>query len=391
MRKVTFALAWLSVGVALVACGGSDENQTPKTPATPVATAATPAPTTPATAEAPKEEPKPKESLADLQQKTMKAYTAAMNAHDAKALAALYADSGVVKMGGAPDLTGRDAIATSYGKLFEAFKDYTTAPTRVVVKNDVVVVEWTFNGTHTGDLWGVKASEKKVGLQGVDVFWFSPEGQIKEQHVYYDGATIFSQIGMSKQKARSIPAMPTGAPQVLKSTDSPDEAKNTDVMKTMSTAMDAKKEADFVGTMADTVEWDDMTQPVTSKGKNDAKKFLKEFSTGFSDAKTTTTNSWAAGDVVVTENTWTGTHKGSFFGMPATKKSVTVKNIDIGQFKDGKLVKGWGYSNGADFAMQLGLIPKPGDAKGAPPAGDKKPAAGDKKPADPKTGAGAKK
>ena len=376
MRKVSFALA---VGFVLVACGGGDENQAPKTPVTPpAATETAPAPT----AEAPKEEVKPKEARVDLQYKTMKGYMAAMNAHDAKAVSGFYAEGAVVKLGGAPDTTGRDAIAQSYGKLFDAFKDYTVAASRVVVKNDVVVTEWTFNATHTGDLWGIKASEKKVGAQGVDVLWFTPEGQIKEHHVYYDGATILSQIGMSKQKGRSIPTLPTGAPQILRSTDGADEAKNTDVMKAMTAAMDSKKEADFLGTMADTVEWDDMTQPATSKGKTDAKKFLKEFSTGFPDAKTTTTNSWAAGDIVVTENTWAGTHKGSFFGIPATKKSVTVKNVDIGQFKDGKLVKGWGYSNGADFAMQLGLMPKPGDAKAAPATGDKKPA--DKKPADTK-------
>src|SRR5262245_8268972 len=115
MRKVSFALA---VGFVLVACGGGDENQAPKTPAAPPV-ATTPAAT--ATAEAPKEEAKPKESLADLQMKTMKGFAAALNAHDAKTLAGLYAENAVVKMGGAPDATGRDAIAQNYGKLFEAF------------------------------------------------------------------------------------------------------------------------------------------------------------------------------------------------------------------------------------------------------------------------------
>ncbi len=385
MRKVSFALA---VGFVLVACGGAEENQAPKTPEAPVATApaATPAPT----AEAPKEDAKPKESLAELQQKALKGYVEATNAHDAKKLAGLYAEGAMVKIAGAPaEASGREAIAQSYGKLFEAFKDYTMAPSRELVKGDVVVVEWAFNGTHTGDLWGIKATEKKVGAQGVDVMWFTPEGQIKEHHVYYDGGTIFSQIGLSKQKARSIPTL-ASSPQVVTSTGSADETKNVEAMKTMTAAMESKKEADWLGGMADNVEYDEMTQPQTSKGKAEAKKFFKEMTTAFPDTKTTVSNSWGIGDFVVTESSWTGTHKGTFFGMPATKKSVTVKGVEIAQFKDGKMVKGWGYSNGADFMQQLGMMPKPGeakagadkkpaDAKAAPAGGDKKPAADTKK------------
>lgn len=384
MRKVSFALA---VGFALVAgCGGGEENQAPKTPATPAAT--TPAVTAPApTAEAPKDEAKPKESLAELQQKTMKGYVEATNAHDAKKLSGFYAEGGVVKIAGAPaDASGREAIAQSYQKLFEAFKDYTVAPSRVFTKGDIAVVEWAFNGTHTGDLWGIKATEKKVGAMGVDVMWFTPEGQIKEHHVYYDGGTILSQIGLSKQKARSIPTL-ASSPQVITSTGSADETKNIESAKNMDAAMDAKKDADWLANMADNVEYDDMTQPQTSKGKPEAKKFFKEMTTAFPDIKSTTHNAWAFGDFVVTETSWTGTHKGAFFGMPATKKSVTAKGLDIMQFKDGKMVHGWGYSNGADFMQQLGMMPKAGEAK----AGDKKPAdakaapaAGDKKAADAK-------
>ncbi|MBX3206705.1 MAG: ester cyclase [Labilithrix sp.] len=385
MRKVSFAVA---VGFVLAACGG-EETPAPKTPEAPAVTATPP---TAPTAEAPKEEA-PKESLAELQQKTIKGMIAAINAHDAKKLAGFYAEGGVVKIAGAPaDASGREAIAQSYTKLFEAFKDYTTAPNRLFVKGDVVVVEWAFNGTHTGDLWGIKASEKKVGAQGVDVLWFTPEGQVKEHHVYYDGGTILSQIGLSKQKARAIPAFGSN-PEVVTASGSEAETKNVEALTAMGAAMEAKKEADWLGAMTDTVEWDDMTQPQTSKGKAEAKKFFKAMTTGFPDAKTTVVNAWGIGDFVIHETSWTGTHKGAFFGIPATKKSVTVKSIDIIQYKDGKLAKGASYSNGADFMMQLGLMPKPGDAK---PAADKKPAdakapaadakpAADKKPADTKT------
>lgn len=373
MRNVSVALA---IGFLLVACGG-EENQPPKAPVTPPPPAAAPAP---AVVEAPKEEPKPKESLMDLEKKALKAFADAQNARDAKKLGVLYTDSAVVKAAGAPDATGRDSIVAHYEKLFNAFGDYKAAANRVFVKDDVVVVDWAFTGTHTGDLWGIKGTEKKVGVQGVDVFWFTPEGLIKEQHIYYDGGAVLSQIGLSKTKARGIPTLAAGAPQVVNSTGAADEAKNIETTKAMHAAFDAKKEADWLATITDTTEWDDASSPTTSKGKTDAKRFFKEMTTAFPDNKTTVANSWGFGDTVVSEIAWAGTHKGSLFGIPATKKSVNVKGLEIAQYKDGKIVKGWTFANSADLMMQLGVLPAPG-------AKDAKVAAGDKKAADPKAAA----
>jgi steroid delta-isomerase-like uncharacterized protein len=360
----------------LSACGG--EEKPPQTPATPAAT--TPAPTAAPTAEAPKEEPKPKETLAQLEEKTGRGIVDAMNAHDAKKLAGFYTESAVVKVAGMPDSTGRDAIAANMQKVFDAFPDFKTNAARVWAKGDVVVVEWAFNGTHQGDYFGIKGTEKKVGTQGVDVMWFTPEGQIKELHSYFDPATVMSQIGVSPMKARPIPAIPN-KPEVFM-TPGADEAKNADGVKALTAALENKKEADFVGGLADNVEYDDMTQPQGMKGKADGKKFFKEMTTGFPDAKHGITNTITVGDFVIVEGTMSGTHKGSFFGLPATKKPVNTKSVTIFQYKDGKMVKGWGYANGADLMMQLGKMPapkaagdkKPADAKAAPAAGDKKPA-----------------
>jgi steroid delta-isomerase-like uncharacterized protein len=370
MRKVSFGLA---VGFVLVACGGG-ESEPPKTPATPAPTM-TPAPTTTASAEPPKEEPK-KASFAEMQAKTMTGFMEAINAHDAKKLSTMYTDSATVKVAGAPDVTGREAIAASWQKLFDAFSNYKVGASRVFKKDDVAIVEWSFNGTHSGDLWGMKATEKPVGAQGVDVAWFDKDtGLIKEHHVYYDGATILSQIGVSKQKARPIPTVPSSMPTPIESKGTPEESKNVDVYKATMAAMEAKKEADFLAGIADNAEYDDMTMPQTMKGKAEAKKFFKEMTTAFPDAKGQLLNAWGFGDYIVAEMQMTGTNKGPFMGMPATKKTINVKGLDVQQFKDGKMVRGWSYSNGAEFAQQMGLMPtpKPAGDKGATPAkpGDK--------------------
>ncbi|MBX3192561.1 MAG: ester cyclase [Labilithrix sp.] len=360
MRKISFGL--IGLGLVLVACGGEDMLPAPNAPTPPVVETPAPAP------EAPKAEaPKPQPTLAELQQKNGRAMGEAMNAHDAKKLASFYAENAVVKMAGMPDVTGREAIAASWQKMFDAMGGFKTAVSRLWVKGDVVVVEWGFNATHSGDMMGVKATEKPVGAMGVEVMWFTPDGLVKESHVYHDSGTIMSQIGVSKQKARPIPSL-AAQPQVFASTGSPDEAKNVDAASKMSAAFEKKNEADFVGASADDITWDDMTQPETMKGKAAGKKYFAEMTKAFPDAKATHSNVWGIGDYVIAEETFSGTHKGALFGIQPTKKSVNMHGLTIMQFKDGKVIKGWSYGNGAEMMSQLGQLPAAPAAKDAKPA-----------------------
>jgi steroid delta-isomerase-like uncharacterized protein/uncharacterized protein (TIGR02246 family) len=367
MRKVSFALA---AGL-LLACGGADENAQSNTAANPPP--ATPAVTAPApsSTEAKPEEAK-KPSPAEAMQKTMAAYGAAMQAHDAKKLASLYADAAVMKMPGMPDVTGKDAIEKHWTQDFATFSNGKSNSTRVFTKGDVAVVEWVFNATHTGDLGPIKATEKPIGVAGADVLWFTPEGQIKEEHSYMDMGTVMSQIGVSKQKARAIPTIPTTPPTVITATGSETETKNAEAAKKMMGAFEKKSDADFMAGAADDIQWDDMTQPDTTKGKAANKKYFKAMTTAFPDIKVSEQNVWGIGDYVIAEGTITGTQKGAFFGIPAKNKPVTLHGLDVMQFKDGKIVHGWSYSNSAEMAEQLGLIPHPGAAKGAPAKADAK-------------------
>ncbi|HEY8076178.1 MAG TPA: ester cyclase [Labilithrix sp.] len=351
----------------LGACGGGDEPKTAQNPPAPTVT-----PPAPTATEAPKaEDPKPAPlSPMEAQKKTGMGIQEAMNAHDAKKLASYFTDDAVVKVIGMPDVTGRDAIQAQYDKMFVGLPNLKNGAARVfVTKDGPTIVEWAAAGKHTGEMFGMKGTEKDVGFMGVSVIWFSPDGtQVKEEHVYHDVGTIMSQLGVSKQKARPIPTIPTGMPQVFVPGGA-DEQKNLDATNKMNGAFEKKSEADFIGGVADDVQWDDMTQPDTMKGKDSGKKFFKMFMTAFPDGKVTDAKVWAVGDYVINESTFSGTHKGVLFGaIQPTKKQVTLHGIDIIQYKDGKAVHGWSYGNSGEMMAQLGLLPKMGDAKAQPPA-----------------------
>lgn len=374
MRRISFGLAAVSLcALVFAACGG--ETVTPPTTPTPPVATTPPEPTPPAPT--PSEPAKPAPTLAELQKKAGEGIGAAINAHDPKKIASFYTENATIKFAGMPDLTGRDAIEQMWTKNFAGAKDSKSMANRIWVKGDVVVVEWAWAGVHSGDMMGVKATEKPVGMQGVDIMWFTPEGLVKEQHTYADVGTIMSQIGVSKQKGRPVPAIPT-APTVVVSTNGDNEAKNVDLAKKMFGAFEKKSDADFLGNASDDIQWDDMTMPETMKGKAAGKKFFADMTKAFPDVKVENPNVWGIGDFVIAEGTLSGTHKGAFMGIQPTKKSINLHGVDIVQVKDGKIVRGWSYANGGEMMMQLGLMPPPG-------AKDAKPAAGktDAKPATP--------
>lgn len=212
-----------------------------------------------------------------------------------------------------------DRAVAECQKRFADVPDARCAATRVWLAGEHVVVEWAMKG------------REALGVMGLDV----------DGKVYFDAATLTSLRGESKLHARPALATLPEKPAVFTGEEN---AQNVALAKSLREAFDAKKDADFIGAMADEVEWDDMSQPQTSKGKADAQRFIKELSVAFPDYKSTTSSMIAVGDWVIVETSFSGTHKAPFFGAPPTKKTVASKQAQVMQFKDGKLVRGTGYT-----------------------------------------------
>jgi len=63
---------------------------------------------------------------------------------------------------------------------------------------------------------------------------------------------------------------------------------------------------------------------------------------------------FASGDYVFTELTWTGTHTGDFFGVPATGKTVLHPGIVVRRLADGKIVESWEMWDDLTFLNSIG-------------------------------------
>jgi predicted ester cyclase len=368
MRTTYFAI--LAASLSVFACG--EEAPPPKTPET-TAVSATPAPVAPPPVVETAPPPAPKPTLAELIQKNSGLFMEGMMARDAKKVASTYTENAVIKVAGMPDMAGREALTAMWTKQFEAITDTKGGASRVFLKGDVMISEWHMTGKHTGEFYGVKATNKEVGYSGVSVTWFNEEGQRKEEHMYFDMPTVMAQIGApgSPKKFRAPPTIPS-KPEMFASTGAEGETKNVDMIKATYAAVEKKSINDFTANMVDSFEWNDLSMPAPTKGKAEGKKMMEGFMKAFPDAKLEGKNVWGFGNFIVAEAVMTGTQKGDLPGIKATKKPVTLHSVDIFEVKDGKLVSGVSYANGLQMAMQLGLVKDPAAKPAAAPA---KPAA----------------
>lgn len=126
-------------------------------------------------------------------------FVEAWNAGDAERVAGQFTLDGVRHQFALPEarLAGRDAIAQGVGAIINAVPDAGLEVRSQSVGDDGrVTVEWTFTGTHTGDFPGMPASGATFDLPGISIYTLADDGQIAEERVYWDMATLMSAAGV---------------------------------------------------------------------------------------------------------------------------------------------------------------------------------------------------
>jgi predicted ester cyclase len=80
---------------------------------------------------------------------------------------------------------------------------------------------------------------------------------------------------------------------------------------------------------------------------------LKAFHGAFPDIRAKVTHAVAEGDMVVGRFEVTGTHRGTFLGMPATGRKVHYEEIAIVRLADGKIAEHWSVADALAIMQQL--------------------------------------
>jgi len=100
--------------------------------------------------------------------------------------------------------------------------------------------------------------------------------------------------------------------------------------------------------------------PGVSQGLEGFKQIVTMFRGAFPDIQIKIEDLIAEGDKVVGRITAQGTHQGELMGIPPTGKKVSMNEIHIIRFSNGKAVEHWGVEDNLGMMTQLGVIEPPG-------------------------------
>jgi len=93
------------------------------------------------------------------------------------------------------------------------------------------------------------------------------------------------------------------------------------------------------------------------KGPEGYLEIIAMMRSGFPDIQWTLEEVIAEGDKIAARFTMRGTHKGPFFGVPATGKVIQVQAMNIYRLSDGKFVEERGQPDLLGLLQQIGAIP----------------------------------
>jgi steroid delta-isomerase-like uncharacterized protein len=125
------------------------------------------------------------------------AYVAALNAHDAAGVAALYMEDATVEqiVQGGSEFRGRAAIQDWIASNLQGIPDLTVTTESVVAQGEQIAWAWSYRGAYTGQYPGLPAGQgQPIDLRGVSLLTVR-QGQIAQEDLYYDNAAFLTQVG----------------------------------------------------------------------------------------------------------------------------------------------------------------------------------------------------
>jgi steroid delta-isomerase-like uncharacterized protein len=120
-------------------------------------------------------------------------------ARDGDALASQHAPDGTVNSPMFGKLSGREAIAHSYHRLYEAFPDFSLNPDEVIIDGDHVAQPFSATATHIGEFMGLPGTKHRTRIQGVLLMRLAA-GLIQDERRLYDFSMLLMQVGVLKGK-----------------------------------------------------------------------------------------------------------------------------------------------------------------------------------------------
>jgi steroid delta-isomerase-like uncharacterized protein len=90
-------------------------------------------------------------------------------------------------------------------------------------------------------------------------------------------------------------------------------------------------------------------------GVEGQREYVSGFRSAFPDLRFEIQDMVAEGDCVAVHFMWSGTHEGELLGIPPTGRSISVEDMALLRFKDGKVIEAYDIQDSLDMLRQLGV------------------------------------
>ncbi|MBA8824739.1 steroid delta-isomerase-like uncharacterized protein [Saccharopolyspora lacisalsi] len=94
--------------------------------------------------------------------------------------------------------------------------------------------------------------------------------------------------------------------------------------------------------------------PFVVNGREANRAFWADFFAALPDVRATMEDLVVTEDRVVGRFTYRGTHRGEFFGIPASGRRIEMRSIDVWRVADGMFVEHWDELNALEMIRQFG-------------------------------------
>ena len=93
------------------------------------------------------------------------------------------------------DVVGIDSARAYYANYLTGFSNIEFRIVDIFGQGDKLTKHWTFKGVHTGDFFGIPATNKQVLVQGSTIARME-NGKIMEEQDFFDNLDLLTQLGL---------------------------------------------------------------------------------------------------------------------------------------------------------------------------------------------------
>ncbi len=92
----------------------------------------------------------------------------------------------------------RKGLKKEMSDYFKGFEDAHITANFMMAENDLVTTQFTITGTHTGKIYGLNPSGKKIKIKGVDIIRYK-DGKAIEHWGYLEEGKLLTQLGLIRE------------------------------------------------------------------------------------------------------------------------------------------------------------------------------------------------